>query len=137
MARKATRQPTVVEMPSWGVFVFESRHAPDFRMPVTRHEPLEVFYLLDGAGGFELAGNVERCAAGDVVVVPSNLPHRISDDLARPLCSLPRMRGRVRVGARSGAAIGAARPSRQPAGGAERKEALPEPGQQRDPVSQV
>jgi AraC family L-rhamnose operon regulatory protein RhaS len=54
-------------------------------MEVAQHEAIEVFYVLDGAGAFELAGHKEPCSAGDVVVVTRNLPHRITDDPAQPL----------------------------------------------------
>jgi AraC-like DNA-binding protein/mannose-6-phosphate isomerase-like protein (cupin superfamily) len=83
--RNATRLPAVVDMPPWGVSVFESHHAADFRMAATRHEDLEVFYVLGGAGSFELAGQTTPCGAGDVVVVSVNLVHRIIDDPRQPL----------------------------------------------------
>jgi AraC-like DNA-binding protein/mannose-6-phosphate isomerase-like protein (cupin superfamily) len=85
VVRNATRKPTVVEMPPWGVVVFESHHAADFRMEATRHDDLEVFYVLDGAGTFELAGRATPCAAGDVIVVSVGLLHRITDDCDQPL----------------------------------------------------
>lgn len=81
---KPTQQPTVVAMPPWGVVVFESHHAANFRMEVSRHEAVEVFYVLDGAGVFELEGRPVRCALGDVVVVPVEFGHRIEDDKGRP-----------------------------------------------------
>jgi AraC family L-rhamnose operon regulatory protein RhaS len=84
METKPTRQPTVVEMPAWGVRVFESHHAADFRMTVSRHEAVEVFYVLGGAGVFELEGRPVPCLAGDVVVVPINHRHRIEDDRKKP-----------------------------------------------------
>jgi AraC-like DNA-binding protein/mannose-6-phosphate isomerase-like protein (cupin superfamily) len=85
VARNATRQPAIVDMPPWGVCVFESYHAADFQMEATRHPDLEVFYVLDGAGEFELAGRGTPCSAGDVVVVSVNQLHRITDDRLRPL----------------------------------------------------
>jgi AraC-like DNA-binding protein/mannose-6-phosphate isomerase-like protein (cupin superfamily) len=85
VVRKANQKPAVVDMPAWGVSVFESHHAADFRMEATRHHDLEVFYVLDGVGDFELGGRATPCAAGDVVVVSVNLLHRIADDPGRPL----------------------------------------------------
>lgn len=85
MGTKPTKQPTVVEMPAWGVFVFESHHAADFRMQVSQHQAAEVFYVLGGVGVFELEGRRVPCLAGDVMVVPVNHRHRIEDDRKKPL----------------------------------------------------
>jgi AraC family L-rhamnose operon regulatory protein RhaS len=85
MGTKTTRQPTVVEMPAWGVFVFESHHAADFRMQVSQHQAAEVFYVLGGAGAFELEGRSIPCIAGDVMIVPVNHRHRIEDNRKDPL----------------------------------------------------
>ncbi len=85
MGTKPTRQPTVVEMPAWGVFVFESHHAADFRMQVSQHQAAEVFYVLGGAGVFELEDRPVPCVAGDVMVVPVNHRHRIEDNRKKPL----------------------------------------------------
>src|SRR5207237_9383679 len=57
--------PLQVVMPTWGVCVFESHHAADFRMEVSRHDELEVFYVLGGAGAFELTGQTVACSPGD------------------------------------------------------------------------
>jgi AraC-like DNA-binding protein/mannose-6-phosphate isomerase-like protein (cupin superfamily) len=88
MATAANRRPARVEMPAWGVGVFESRHASDFRMEVARHDALEVFYVLGGAGAFEVDGTSHPCRTGDVVVVPVGAAHRILDDPGRPLSLL-------------------------------------------------
>ena len=91
MATAATgrlRRPARVEMPAWGVGVFESRHASDFRMDLARHTALEVFYVLGGAGTFELDDVPHACRTGDVVVVPVGSAHRILDDPGRPLSLL-------------------------------------------------
>ena len=80
-----TRQPVVADIPPWGVVVFESHHAKGFRMGVSRHAWMEVFYVLEGSGAFELDGRDVACATGDVVVVPAGCGHRIQDNPARPL----------------------------------------------------
>lgn len=78
-------RPVPVTMPAFGVFVLESRHAPGFRMGDSRHDFLEVFYVLHGAGAFAIDGHHHPCAAGDVVVVPTGATHRITDDPAGPM----------------------------------------------------
>jgi AraC family L-rhamnose operon regulatory protein RhaS len=88
MTQTPTQQPAVVDMPPWGVSVFESHHAANFRMAVSRHQALEVFYVLGGAGVFELEGRPIPCATGDVVVIAVGQSHRIQDDPSQPLSLL-------------------------------------------------
>ena len=90
------RHPIEVRLPASGVFVLESHHAPDFRMDPQRHEFLEVFYVLHGAGEFWIEGRRYACKTGEVVVVPMGHVHRIEDLPAAPLalygiCVVPRV----------------------------------------------
>jgi AraC family L-rhamnose operon regulatory protein RhaS len=78
-------QPIPIELPPLGVFVFESHHRPGFRMAVQQHDFLELFYVLEGAGTFLLAGRVLPCRRGDLIAVPPSLCHRIEDNPAGPL----------------------------------------------------
>ena len=84
-AHEPTHRPMTAEIPACGVVVFESHHARDFRMGVSRHSWMEVFYVLEGAGVFALEQRTIGCAAGDVVVVPIGCAHRIIDDCDHPL----------------------------------------------------
>jgi AraC family L-rhamnose operon regulatory protein RhaS len=77
--------PIDVTLPSHGVFVLESHHAAGFRMASQRHDFLEIFYVVSGAGAFHIDGRTHRCQEGDVVVVPVGGVHRLEDDPARPL----------------------------------------------------
>jgi AraC family L-rhamnose operon regulatory protein RhaS len=54
-------------------------------MTVSQHDAAEVFYVLGGAGVFELEGRPVPCLTGDVIVVPVNHRHRIQDDRKKPL----------------------------------------------------
>jgi AraC family L-rhamnose operon regulatory protein RhaS len=78
-------QPVEVTLPTHGVFVLESHHAPGFRMSEQRHHFLEVFYVLDGSGVFRLDDVAHPCRQGDIVVVPPGRTHRLEDDPATPL----------------------------------------------------
>src|SRR5262245_50327243 len=78
-------RPIPIALPEDGVFVFESRHRLGFSMPVERHEFLELFYVLDGAGTFDLGQRTRPCAPGDLVAVPAGTPHRIDDEAGSPL----------------------------------------------------
>jgi AraC family L-rhamnose operon regulatory protein RhaS len=90
------RQPIEVRLPPSGVFVLESHHAPGFRMDAQRHDFLELFYVLQGAGEFSIDGCSHHCRVGDVIVVPMGHVHRIEDDPSTPLalygiCVAPRV----------------------------------------------
>lgn len=78
-------RPISVILPPEGVFVFESHHRPGFRMAVERHAFLELFYVLEGAGAFEIGERHYPCRRGDLIAVPAGLPHRIDDDPTGPL----------------------------------------------------
>ncbi len=78
-------RPVKVSLPPNGVFVLESHHGPAFRMAPECHEFLEIFYVLDGAGTFHLAGRPCPCRSGDIIVVPVETMHRIEDNPAAPL----------------------------------------------------
>ena len=85
MTHEPMHQPAVAPIPEWGVVIFESHHARDFRMSVSRHSWLEVFYVLEGSGVFVIEDRPVTCGAGDVVVVPVGQSHRIRDDPDDPL----------------------------------------------------
>ncbi len=79
------RQPIEVTLSPHAVFVLESHHAPDFRMAAQCHDFLEIFYVVEGAGTFHLAGQPYPCHKDDLVVVPVGKSHRIEDEPATPL----------------------------------------------------
>jgi AraC family L-rhamnose operon regulatory protein RhaS len=78
-------QPIEVTLPAYGVFVLESQHAPGFRMATSRHNFLEMFYVLAGEGTFLVAENRYAAASGDVVIVPPGAVHQIEDRPGQPL----------------------------------------------------
>src|SRR5262245_25826828 len=71
--------PVAVRLPPHGVYVWETQHAPGFRMEPEAHPFAEIFYVLDGSGVFAVDGRRHGCAAGDVVVVPPGAEHVIED----------------------------------------------------------
>ncbi|MBA4062149.1 MAG: hypothetical protein C0501_00255 [Isosphaera sp.] len=74
-----SRSPVPVRIPPHGVFVWETEHAPGFRMDPEAHPFAEVFYVLDGVGEFVVDGRRHPCGAGDVVAVPGGVRHAIED----------------------------------------------------------
>src|SRR5262249_59109213 len=84
MERTFRRRPIEIALPPYGVFVLESRHAPGFRMASQRHDFLEIFYVLEGAGAIHVEGRPHACRKGDVVAVPAGAAPRLEDDPAPP-----------------------------------------------------
>lgn len=81
-----TRVPLAHKFPSWGVDVFESRHAEDWRMELTRHDFLKIVFVLQGAGALARpARELAPCVRGDVLVVPIGTEHRLEDAPGRPM----------------------------------------------------
>lgn len=78
------QKPIEVTLPPYGVFVLESHHGPGFRMAAQRHDFLEIFYVLRGAGVFWIEGRTHPCRTDDVVV-PMAQTHRLEDNPASPL----------------------------------------------------
>jgi len=73
-------KPVPAPIPAFGIYVLESHHARDFRMPVTAHDFLKVMYVLGGSGRVT-AGRAEwPLRAGDVSIVEEGFAHRIEDD---------------------------------------------------------
>ena len=79
------RGPVEARLPDFGVFALESHHGPVFRMAASKHDFLEIFYILRGSGRIVIEDDVDLCDAGDVVVVPVGSKHWIEDAPAAPL----------------------------------------------------
>ena len=83
---QTTRVPLPHEFPAWGVDVFESHHADDWRMDLTRHEFLKLVYVVQGAGVLHsAAGDRAELRLGDLAIVPSGLEHRLADQEGQPM----------------------------------------------------
>jgi AraC family L-rhamnose operon regulatory protein RhaS len=77
--------PIDVHLPSYGVYLFESHHAPGFRMTPEAHEFLELFFVLGGSGRFWIDGRSHPCGPSCLVVVPPGARHTIEDHPSNPL----------------------------------------------------
>ena len=81
-----TRIPLPHDFPAWGVDVFESHHADDWRMDLTRHDFLKLVYALQGAGSLVTAnGQRQPIQRGDLVIVPIGSEHRLEDAPGQPM----------------------------------------------------
>jgi quercetin dioxygenase-like cupin family protein len=65
----------------------------DAVVPLHHHEPEQITYILEGALKFELEGKEVVVRAGEVLHIPSNVPHRavaLEDTLDLDIFSPPR-----------------------------------------------
>lgn len=79
------RRPVQVVFPPEGVFVLESRHERDFRMPDTRHAFLKMVFVFAGAGRLVRPDGVDELEPDAMVLVPPDCLHRIEDASGTPL----------------------------------------------------
>jgi AraC family L-rhamnose operon regulatory protein RhaS len=83
-AARASR-PVKPEFPPWGIFVLESHHAKDFRMPTMAHDFLKIMFVLGGQGAVTSKSADYPLRKNDVIVVSAGFAHRIEDDANRAL----------------------------------------------------
>lgn len=78
------RHPIEVRLPPAGVFLFASEHDRRFESPWMHHRFLKALYVLRGRGSLERGGRRHRFAAGDAIVVPAGVRHRLLDRPGHP-----------------------------------------------------
>lgn len=83
---QTTRTPIEHRFPAWGVDVFESHHADDWRMESTRHDFLKIVLVISGSGSLIKSGETRcDCRPGDVLIVPIGQEHRLEDSPDKPM----------------------------------------------------
>jgi len=80
--RRTTPKP--IELGPGGIHVFESRHAPGFEMETGVWPYDKLCYVRQGGCSLETPDRSMALEAEDVLFVPAGVPHRFSDDPARP-----------------------------------------------------
>jgi AraC family L-rhamnose operon regulatory protein RhaS len=83
--KQKTRTPLEHRFPAWGVDVFESHHADDWRMELTEHEFLKLVFVLQGAGSYHAGDEAYTCEQGDLILVPIGQRHRLQDEEGKPM----------------------------------------------------
>jgi AraC-like DNA-binding protein len=74
-----SRKPMEPVFSSEGVCILESRHGRSFEMPETRDGFFKVLYPFRGSGWLLVGRTRYRLQAKDVVLIPPQAPHRITD----------------------------------------------------------
>ncbi len=83
---RPTHSPVEHHFPPWGVDVFESHHADDWRMEPVRHDFLKVVFVLRGRGAYRVNGREPvECEQGDLISVPIGQDHWFEDRPGSPM----------------------------------------------------
>lgn len=80
--RRTTPKP--IELGPGGIHVFESRHAPGFEMETDVWPYDKLCYVRQGGCSLLAPDKTTALGTEDMLFVPAGLPHRFSDDPARP-----------------------------------------------------
>ena len=78
-------KPRTVRFRDLGIYVFESRHRPDFVMETNSWDFHKLALIVKGAGFLEIDGMRIPLRDNHLVYVPALLPHRFADDSSNPL----------------------------------------------------
>lgn len=68
-----------------GIYIFESRHSPDFKMEMGVWDFHKVYAVRDGQGFLETDSASIPNRPNEIFYAPAHLPHRLVDDPADPL----------------------------------------------------
>lgn len=78
-------RPIEVTLPSWGVCVLESSHAPGFLSPVLQHDFHKFILVVEGQGSLESHGQKVPAGQGTLIHVPAYTPHCLHDEHSHPV----------------------------------------------------
>jgi AraC family L-rhamnose operon regulatory protein RhaS len=85
MATSRTSRPLNVTFDESGLDIIESHHSDDFRMDATAHPFWKALLVIAGSGRLLAGREGWPLAKSSLILVPPQIPHRISDDPAAPL----------------------------------------------------
>ena len=78
-------KPRTVRFRELGIYVFESKHRPDFVMETDSWDFQKLALIIKGAGFLEVGETQIPLGENQLVYVPASLPHRFADDSSNPM----------------------------------------------------
>ena len=78
-------KPRMVRFRELGIYVFESKHSPDFSMEMEIRDFQKLTFIVKGAGFLELESGRIHLRENHLLYIPALLPHRFVDDRSNPL----------------------------------------------------
>jgi AraC-like DNA-binding protein len=79
------KRPHRVHLGGRGVYIFESRHSPDFHMELVAQEFVHLYFVRGGRGFIETRGGLLPVRENQLVYVPAGVAQRPVDDPRDPL----------------------------------------------------
>ena len=83
--KRRRKQPHRVRLGERGIYVFESRHSPDFQMELVEQDFVHLYFVREGRGTIETAGGSLPVRENQMVFVPARVAQRPVDDPRDPL----------------------------------------------------
>jgi AraC-like DNA-binding protein len=83
--KRRRKRPHRVHLGDRGVYIFESRHSPDFRMEPVAKDFHHLYVVREGRGFIEADGERVPVRENQMVYVPAHTAHRPLDDPDHPL----------------------------------------------------
>ncbi len=77
--------PKQVNLSHSGIYVFESRHGPDFSMEMGNWDFDKICFVRQGSGRLISPEFDRALSEDDILYIPASAPHRFSDDHGAPL----------------------------------------------------
>jgi AraC-like DNA-binding protein len=78
-------KPVEIELESFGISAFTSRHAPSFDMPFMSNDYHKICYVESGSGHLEESSDQPELAPATMVRIPPDLSHRFVDKPGAPM----------------------------------------------------
>jgi mannose-6-phosphate isomerase-like protein (cupin superfamily) len=79
------KRPHRVHLGERGIYIFESRHSPDFRMELVAQEFVHLYFVREGRGFIETEGDRLPTRENQLIYVPARVAQRPVDDPDDPL----------------------------------------------------
>jgi AraC-like DNA-binding protein len=83
--KRSRKRPHRVHLGERGIYIFESRHSPDFSMELTAPDFHHLYVVREGRGFIETEAERLPVSENKIIYVPANTAHRPVDDPQDPL----------------------------------------------------
>jgi AraC-like DNA-binding protein len=83
--KRRRKRPHRVHLGEYGIYIFESRHSPDFSMELVAQDFHHLYVVREGRGFIETKGERVPIRENQILHVPAHVAHRPVDDPDAPL----------------------------------------------------
>jgi AraC-like DNA-binding protein len=83
--KRKRKKPHRVHLDDLGIYIFQSRHSPDFKMDVVEQDFIHLYVVREGRGFIEVGDEKVPVRENQIFYVPAHTAHRLVDDPEDPL----------------------------------------------------